>query len=134
LRGLNQGPVDEQTSSLPYASSLCGACFEVCPVRIDIPEVLVHLRAKVVEHKHALPPREEATAMRLLGWTFGGRRRLGLAERSAALGARVIGRGGRIGHIWAPGMIGAWFRKRDLKAPPRESFRRWWARSGRDES
>ena len=134
LRGLNQGPVDEQTSSLPYASSLCGACFEVCPVRIDIPEVLVHLRAKVVEHKHALPPREEATAMRLLGWTFGGRRRLGLAERSAALGARVIGRRGRIGRVRAPGMIGAWFKKRDLKAPPRESFRRWWARTGRDES
>ena len=41
--------VDAQTDSLPYASSLCGACFEVCPVRIDIPEVLVHLRAKVVD-------------------------------------------------------------------------------------
>jgi L-lactate dehydrogenase complex protein LldF len=134
LRGINQGPVDEQTSSLPYASSLCGACFEVCPVRIDIPEVLVHLRAKVVEHKHALPPSGEAASMRLLGWTFGGRRRLGLAERSAALGSRVIGRTGRIGHIRAPGMIGAWFKKRDLKAPPSESFRRWWARAGRRKS
>ena len=38
--------VDEQTDSLPYASSLCGACFDACPVRIDIPEVLVHLRAQ----------------------------------------------------------------------------------------
>ena len=49
LRGIATHKVDEQTASLPYASSLCGACFEVCPVRIDIPEVLVHLRAKVVE-------------------------------------------------------------------------------------
>jgi L-lactate dehydrogenase complex protein LldF len=134
LRGLNQGPVDAQTASLPYASSLCGACFDVCPVRIDIPEVLVHLRGKVVEHKHALPPSGETASMGLLRWTFGGRRRLGLAERSAALGARVIGRRGRIGHIRAPGMLGAWFAKRDLKAPPRESFRRWWARAGQDES
>ena len=42
-------PGDPQTDSLPYASSLCGACFEVCPVRIDIPEVLVHLRSQVVD-------------------------------------------------------------------------------------
>ena len=48
LRGIDEH-VDEQTASLPYASSLCGACYEVCPVRIDIPEVLVHLRAKVVQ-------------------------------------------------------------------------------------
>ena len=33
--------------SLPYASSLCGACFEACPVRIDIPSLLVHLRTQV---------------------------------------------------------------------------------------
>ncbi len=35
--------------SLPYASSLCGACYEVCPVKINIPEVLIHLRGKVVQ-------------------------------------------------------------------------------------
>jgi L-lactate dehydrogenase complex protein LldF len=55
LRGINQHPVDEQTSSLPFASSLCGACYEVCPVRIDIPDLLVHLRAKVVEHQRGGP-------------------------------------------------------------------------------
>ena len=33
--------------SLPYASSLCGACYQVCPIKINIPEVLVHLRGKV---------------------------------------------------------------------------------------
>ena len=46
LRGVGH---DEQIDSLPYASSLCGACFEVCPVRIDIPAVLVDLRAQVVD-------------------------------------------------------------------------------------
>jgi L-lactate dehydrogenase complex protein LldF len=135
LRGINQGPVDAQTSSLPYASSLCGACFDVCPVRIDIPEVLVHLRARVVEHKHAAGrPSGESAALRMLGWTFADHRRLDRAERSAALGARLVGRRGRIGHIRAPGLLGAWFRARDLKAPPRQSFRRWWDRGGRGTS
>ena len=39
----------ELEDSLPFASSLCGACYEVCPVAIDIPEVLVHLRERVVQ-------------------------------------------------------------------------------------
>ena len=38
----------EHAASLPYASSLCGACYEVCPVKINIPEVLVHLRTRAV--------------------------------------------------------------------------------------
>src|SRR5699024_2303465 len=45
LRGMSS-EVDE---ALPYASSLCGACYEVCPVAIDIPEVLVHLREEVAD-------------------------------------------------------------------------------------
>src|SRR6266540_2445841 len=44
-----RGTASEIDASLPYASSLCGACYEVCPVAIDIPEVLVHLRERVVE-------------------------------------------------------------------------------------
>ena len=56
-----QHPVDKQTASLPFASSLCGACFDVCPVRIDIPEILVQLRGQVVrgsEASHRLPSGE----------------------------------------------------------------------------
>ena len=42
--------------SLPYASTLCGACYEVCPVKINIPEVLVHLRHEVVAQSSEPPP------------------------------------------------------------------------------
>ena len=53
LRGVGH---DAQVDSLPYASSLCGRCYEVCPVQIDIPSVLVHLRAKVVDaHRDGRP-------------------------------------------------------------------------------
>ena len=47
-----RGTASDVDKSLPYASSLCGACFDVCPVRIDIPSLLVHLRTRVVdEHR-----------------------------------------------------------------------------------
>ncbi len=41
----------QHAQSLPYASSLCGACYEVCPVKINIPEVLLDLRAQVVDQE-----------------------------------------------------------------------------------
>ena len=132
LRGIARHPVDEQTASLPYASSLCGACFEVCPVRIDIPEVLVHLRAQVVR-QHGWRARwfsQEAAMMGGLGVVLGSARRLSVAERLAALGGRLVGRRGRIGRLPLPGLLGAWFRGRDLRVPAPTSFRRWWAGKG----
>ena len=126
---MNVHPVDAQTASLPYASSLCGACFEVCPVRIEIPEILVHLRATVVE-QHGWRGRvsEEAVLMAAAGWTFRGSSRLGAAERAGGLGGRLLGRGGWIRRAPGPGLLRAWLRGRDLAAPAPETFRRWWKR------
>ncbi len=131
LRGIARGPVDKQTASLPFASSLCGACFDVCPVRIDIPEVLVHLRGQVVRQTEAAHrvPTGEAVGMRAAAWTFRSPRRLRLAERVAGFAGRLFGRRGRLRRIPGPGPIGGWFRARDLKAPARESFRAWWRRT-----
>lgn len=132
LRGIAKHPVDKQTASLPFASSLCGACFDVCPVRIDIPEVLVHLRGQVVrqsEATHRLPT-AEAMAMGAAAWTLRSPGRLGFAERAAGLAGRVLGRRGGLGRIRGPGPVAGWFRARDLKAPARESFRAWWRRTG----
>lgn len=54
------GVAAEQNNSLPYASSLCGRCYEVCPVKIDIPSILVHLRDEDIRTKHG--ERDEAAA------------------------------------------------------------------------
>jgi L-lactate dehydrogenase complex protein LldF len=116
LRGIGQA------DSLPYASSLCGACYEVCPVKIDIPEVLVHLRGRIVSE--APPSRAERAAMRVLAWSFGSERRLGRAQRLGRLLGRPFVRRGRIRHL--PG-LGAWTDTRDLRPVAPQTFREWWA-------
>ena len=85
--------VDKQTDSLPYASSLCGACFEACPVRIDIPSVLVDLRAQVVDaHRSGRPSAEalamKATALRVRVGRPARRRREGRRDRGSAVRGR----------------------------------------------
>jgi L-lactate dehydrogenase complex protein LldF len=134
LKGVGR---DEQTDSLPYASSLCGACYEVCPVRIDIPSVLVDLRAKVVDARRGTAAHAgEAAAMRSAAWAFSSARRLAAVERVSAAVGRVAGRLGRrtlpggraaLGRLPWPGS--AWTDARDLPVPPRESFRAWWRRT-----
>ena len=123
---LNGVGTDPQTDSLPYASSLCGACFEVCPVRIDIPEVLVDLRAKVVDaHRGDRRPKAESLAMKATGAAFGSARRLALGEKVAGLAGRALKRTSR------PPGGSAWTGARDLPVPARESFRAWWKRTQR---
>ena len=117
LRGLSS-PVD---ASLPFASTLCGACYEVCPVAINIPEALVHLRAKV---KHSLP---ERTVFHVAGSVLTSARKLAAAQRVASLSRHVVGRSGRIKRLPPP--MSGWTATRDAPAPPAESFRAWWKRT-----
>ncbi|WP_346043704.1 lactate utilization protein B [Actinomadura chokoriensis] len=121
LRGVESAAA----ASLPYASTLCGACADVCPVKIDIPDVLVHLRGKVVESRRRRPvPTPEMVLMRGLAWTMGDPRRHEAALRSGTRWARLLSRGGRIRRL--PGLLGTWTEARDLPAPPAETFRAWW--------
>jgi L-lactate dehydrogenase complex protein LldF len=116
----------EDNASLPFASSLCGACYDVCPVAIDIPSMLVHLRSRVVDDKreHHRAPTPEAVAMRTLGWTMANSRRWSRALRLAKLG-RVLGRRDDVIHR-LPGPGSAWTDFRDAPRPPRQTFRDWW--------
>jgi L-lactate dehydrogenase complex protein LldF len=108
LHGLESG------RSLPWASSLCGACRDVCPVDIDIPAVLVHLRGRVVDSDRG-PSAEKAT-MKGAYRVFASRRAFEAAQRAARVGVRF------------PWLVPKWTSTRDLPPAPEESFRDWWRR------
>jgi L-lactate dehydrogenase complex protein LldF len=108
LHGLREG------RSLPWASSLCGACYEVCPVEIEIPRVLVHLRGRIAESEPAWKP--EKAAMKGMYRVFASRRAFEAAQRAARVGVRF------------PWLLPKWTSTRDLPPAPAESFRDWWRR------
>ena len=122
-----------ENNSLPYASSLCGACYEVCPVKINFPEVLVHLRAKDVESKHAVREFEgnkKAPFSQMDGMMLGAKKlftsgkMMSIAERGLPMSRLISGRKRRITAV--PGIVGGWTAYRDIPEPPKESFRNWW--------
>jgi L-lactate dehydrogenase complex protein LldF len=102
----------ENAPSLPFASSLCGACADVCPVKIEIPRLLLHLRAQ------APKPAAERAALGAAAAVFASPGRYRLGQKLARL---VRGPLQRIGPLRA------WTATRDLQPPARESFRDWWA-------
>ena len=116
----------EHSRSLPYASSLCGACYEVCPVKINIPETLIHLRGRIVREDQgtllgALGP--ENLAMQAAAKIFLSESRYVAAQRLARMGQLVFKRGDQLRNL--PGMAGGWTKFRDLKPIPQQSFREW---------
>ncbi|WP_348728128.1 LutB/LldF family L-lactate oxidation iron-sulfur protein [uncultured Mycolicibacterium sp.] len=117
----------DPNASLPYASSLCGACFDACPVRIDIPSILVHLRVAQVDSERGGVPGGEQAAMTAAAWAMGSSRRFALAEKALSAGRLLANRDHRITAL--PWPASRWTASRDLPEPPPETFRQWWARS-----
>lgn len=134
------GIENEYNSTLPFASSLCGACYEACPVKINIPDVLVHLRGKAVDmekaqgdfeggKKHPHPQMDALMfgAKKL----FSSGKLMGIAEKALPMSKLVTGKDHRISK--APGLAGGWTKYRDIPEPPAESFRNWWKKEhGKD--
>ncbi|MET9428301.1 LutB/LldF family L-lactate oxidation iron-sulfur protein [Streptomyces sp. NPDC003036] len=116
LRGTASG-ID---ASLPYASSLCGACYEVCPVAIDIPEVLVHLRGRVAA-QGGKGHRLEKAAVRAATWLLDHPTALAAGERLASATRRA--------HPSRLPGAGAWTEGRELPEMPEQSFRDWWRKN-----
>jgi L-lactate dehydrogenase complex protein LldF len=103
----------EKTAQLPYASSLCGACREVCPVKIDIPQLLLHLRSEI-----ATSSTNGSAAERLVFKLWA---RVMMSPALYNLGAMA----GRIMQKVMP-LSKAWTRGRDLRPIERQSFRSLW--------
>ncbi|UWE09938.1 lactate utilization protein B [Actinacidiphila bryophytorum] len=133
LRGTTT-PID---TTLPYASTLCGACYDACPVAINIPDILIHLRERItqgatttrdgatVRIKPARGHAAERAALRAAAWTFSHPAAWATAQR-AATGTR------RLRPRRLPGSTArAWTATRDLPAVPAGTFRDWWREHSR---
>jgi len=131
-----------KAKQLPYASSLCGACREVCPVKIDIPELLLHLRAEITDGTAggaaANPERKrkfaESLAFRMYGFVWSGQLSYGLGIKAARIMQKLIVRDGKIGK--ASGFmakllppLGVWTAWRDAPAVAPKSFREEWRKT-----
>jgi len=125
--GVNHEP------ALPFASSLCGACAEVCPVKINIPKVLLDLRSDVKKTEaREGGSRTERLAFRIWAWVM---RHPKIYEMSgmvaAALGHAIQGTGRGDWLREVPGSdrippLRGWLSERDLPPPPPRSFRQMW--------
>jgi L-lactate dehydrogenase complex protein LldF len=114
----------EQARQLPNASTLCGRCEEVCPVRIPLPRLLRKLRVR--EHEEQLGPARWRRGLRMWGWLA---RRPALYHAGMAAAMRLLGllgrRRGRFRHL---PLAGGWTAARDFPAPQGETFQARWRR------
>lgn len=128
--------------SLPFASSLCGACSDVCPVRIPIADLLVTMRSRVVDAKKAERNKNaltkvthasaEAQAMKAGAWAMADHRNLEKVQRASTASGAVMGKVmSKIGPM--PWPLSKWTNARDVPIPPTESFRQWWDRTRGEE-
>jgi L-lactate dehydrogenase complex protein LldF len=120
--------------SLPYASSLCGACYEVCPVKINIPEVLLELRSQVVnQERHHIGRFFDPMylGLRVANFLFQKAWRFHLAQRLGRIGLRLFTK--KDGWIHSlPSIGGKWTQTRDLRALSSQTFHEWWAARRRE--
>ncbi len=116
----------KEAGELPFASSLCGACAEICPVKIDIPHQLVHLRHRAVNEPSPMRSWTERLTWAAWAWMMGGPLRYKLTMTGVRIGVRLAKF-----LPWHPGKLGAWTRGRELPEVPGPAFRRWWRRNRR---
>lgn len=111
----------KKAGKLPFASSLCGACSEACPVKIDIPHQLIHLRYRAANEPSSMNSLYERLTWTGFAWFMAGP----LRYKLAMLGVRI---GVRLAKFlpWHPDKLGAWTRGRELPKVPGPDFRSWW--------
>jgi L-lactate dehydrogenase complex protein LldF len=115
----------DKAGKLPFASSLCGACGEVCPAKIDIPHQLVHLRHRAVNEPSPMNQWTERLIWLVWAWFMAGPIRYKLMMTGVRIGVRLAKF-----LPWHPDKLGAWTRGRELPKVPGPDFRNWWHKNG----
>jgi len=119
----------KKTAQLPYASSLCGACREVCPVKIDIPQLLLHLRSEITEAS-VNKRRSEQFAFKLWARVMTSNWLYRMSGEVGRLFQRFVVHNGKIGKLEKAGILApplaAWTSGRDLRPIEKKTFRERW--------
>lgn len=124
----------ERARHLPFASSLCGACREVCPMDIDLPRLLLHLRSRIASAERETKRGKETRSWRLWAWAMRDPRRYALLSEAARLSRGTLQDRGTVEWLarFVPALA-AWLGERDLRPPAARSFRELWkAEHGED--
>lgn len=107
-------------ADLPFASTLCGSCSNVCPVKIDIHSQLYQWRQVITEEGYS--PKSKAAAMEVMAVTL---------SKPAIF--NIAGRAGRWLIKYIPFFVNnrfnPWYRQRDMPAPPKQSFTQWYKKN-----
>ena len=118
----------DKAHALPFASSLCGACSEICPVKIDLAHKIVRLRRKAIDEKTKARKWLDILIWKGYAWAMGGKFRYKLLMRAMKLGMRFVPF-----LPWHPDKLGQWTRGRAIPEIPKEpAFRDWWRNSNRE--
>jgi L-lactate dehydrogenase complex protein LldF len=110
----------EKYADLPFASTLCGSCSNVCPVKIDIHQQLYKWRQVIV--KNGYTTKSKTASMKLMSSTL-----------SSPTIYHIAGKAGRLTLKYAPFMVNnklnPWYKHRDMPEPPKESFGEWYSKN-----
>ncbi|WP_179413748.1 lactate utilization protein B [Mucilaginibacter sp. E4BP6] len=110
----------EKYADLPFASTLCGSCTNVCPVKIDIHQQLYKWRQVIV--KNGYVPAAKTVSMKIMDWTL-----------SSPTAYHTAGKAGRFVLKYAPVIVNnklnPWYKHRDMPEPPKESFGEWYKKN-----
>jgi L-lactate dehydrogenase complex protein LldF len=113
---------------LPNASSLCGACREVCPVRIDIPRMLLALRATAVKEAPEAAPSWLRVGLKAFRWVALRPALFRIAGKLGSMSTRWMAKDGWVKEL--PGPLAAWTKARDFPAMAPKSFSAQWRKRG----
>jgi L-lactate dehydrogenase complex protein LldF len=113
----------QKNADLPFASTLCGSCTNVCPVKIDIDKQLWLWRQELTQQ--GLAPLPKTLVMRLMSVVLGSP---GLYRWAGATGRWVL--------KWFPALAtnraNPWYRGREMPLPPRQSFQAWYQQQAKN--
>lgn len=112
-----------KNADLPFASTLCGSCTNVCPVKIDIHDQLYKWRQVLV--KEGYTTKSKTISMKVMASVLGNSKIFSLAGKAGRFFIKHL-------PFVVSNSLNPWYKQREMPAPPEESFREWYKKNGKE--